>query len=109
MVINKILYPDKIEYRNEKGQLHNEDEPAIEFANGCKHWYINGKRHRIGGPASIYSYGAEEWYCHGKLHRLDGPAVIGDNTIGEWYYHGQHIDCTSQKEFERLIKLLAFL
>ena len=26
------------------GRLHREDGPAIEYANGSKHWYLNGKR-----------------------------------------------------------------
>ncbi len=35
----EVLY----EYRNANGQLHREDDPAIEFTNGNKEWYINGK------------------------------------------------------------------
>ena len=31
--------------------LHREDGPAIEYANGNKHWYLNGKLHREDGPA----------------------------------------------------------
>ena len=42
-----------------------------------------------------------------KLHRVDGPALIYNN-IKNWYYRGQLIDCFSQEEFERLIKLKAF-
>jgi hypothetical protein len=28
------------------GQLHCEDGPAIEYADGGKEWYLKGKRHR---------------------------------------------------------------
>ena len=40
-------------------------------------------------------------------HRLDGPAR--EWPAGkEWYIHGERIFCSSQKEFERLLKLKAF-
>ena len=29
-------------YYNENNQLHREDGPAIEYADGDKYWYING-------------------------------------------------------------------
>ena len=40
--------PEKDEYgdlcwRNEKGEIHREDGPAIEYANGYKSWWVNGK------------------------------------------------------------------
>ena len=35
--------PERTECRNDKGQLHRLDGPAIERANGNKAWYINGK------------------------------------------------------------------
>ena len=31
----------KKEYRNEKGELHRLDGPAVEFSNGNKWWYLN--------------------------------------------------------------------
>ena len=31
-------------WHNSKEQWHREDGPAIEYKNGTKHWYINGKR-----------------------------------------------------------------
>ena len=44
-----------------------------------------------------------------KLHRLDGPAVKWFDGTENWYIHGNNINCSSQKEFERLIKLLVFI
>lgn len=32
--------------RNYIHLLHREDGPAIEYPDGCKEWFINGKRHR---------------------------------------------------------------
>ena len=50
-------------YKNSAGQLHRVDDPAVEFANGDKCWYLNGQLHRIDGPAVEYANGAVEyWY-----------------------------------------------
>jgi len=43
---NKAYYSDR-----EMTTLHREDGPAIEHSDGCKWWYLNGKRHREDGPA----------------------------------------------------------
>ena len=32
-----------IRWHNERGQLHREDGPAVELANGYKAWYLNGQ------------------------------------------------------------------
>ena len=34
----------------------------IEFTNGTKYWYKEGKCHREDGPAIEYSNGYKEWY-----------------------------------------------
>ncbi len=41
------------EYRNERGELHREDGPAIEYTSGTKMWYQNGKLHREDGPNNL--------------------------------------------------------
>ena len=48
-----------------------------------------------------------------QLHCLDGPAKVGLALPGfetdvEWYWHGEKIECSSQEEFDRAIKLKAF-
>ena len=59
------VYSDETEwYYN--GQLHRDDGPAIECADGTKFWYINGKRHRDDGPAIECADGDKSWYLHGK-------------------------------------------
>jgi hypothetical protein len=97
---------DKRWYLN--GQLHREDGPAIEHINGDKFWYLNGKRHREDGPACEYAYGDKEWYLNDKLHREDGPAYKGASGYREWHYYGKKLNCKTNKEFLRLIKLKAF-
>jgi len=79
--------------------IHREDGPAIEYYNGSKEWYINGKPHREDGPAKEYSNGSKEWYINGKLHREGGPARIYNTSswngsptgkIEGWYIDGKH-------------------
>ena len=53
-------------WRNEAGQLHREDGPAVEWANGTKHWYLNGLRHREDGPAIEWADGTKFWYLNDK-------------------------------------------
>jgi hypothetical protein len=74
-------------YLNHK--LHREDGPAIEWANGSKSWWINGKLHREGGAAVEYSNGTKEWFFNGFRHRLDGPAVEQSNCHKEWWIDGE--------------------
>ena len=35
-----------IEFKNKDGKYHRIDGPAVEYTNGDKKWYINGKLHR---------------------------------------------------------------
>ena len=43
----------------------------------------------------------------GRRHKEDGPALITDGKKS-WYYHGKSMMCSSQEEFEKLLKLKAF-
>ena len=70
---------------NEEREYHREDGPAIEYVNGNKYWYINGKRHREDGPAVKYEDGSKAWYLNGKLHREDGPALERANGRKEYW------------------------
>jgi hypothetical protein len=55
----------------------------------------------------IDMYGIKRWYKDNKLHREDGPA-IENNGINYWYYNGTLVKCSSQKDFERLLRLKLF-
>ena len=63
-----ILENGTIEYRNDKGQLHREDGPAVEWVDGGKVWFLNGKRHREGGPAVEFAGGYKAWFLNGVNH-----------------------------------------
>ncbi len=95
------------------GVLHREDGPAIEESNGDKAWWFHGKLHREDGPAVQLAGGTKAWYLNGKLHREDGPAVEGSNSFyagsfTSWWYNDIKIDCKTQEEFLKLIKLKSF-
>jgi hypothetical protein len=95
------------EYRDENGQWHREDGPAYEDASG-KFWYWHGKFHRQDGPAIEDADGGKFWYWHGQFHREDGPAWEYADGTKEWYWYDQKIDCQSNQEFLRIVKLKAF-
>jgi hypothetical protein len=46
--------------------LHREDGPAVEWWDGSKSWWLNGKRHREDGPAVEYANGDKSWYLDGE-------------------------------------------
>jgi hypothetical protein len=45
---------------------HREDGPAVEYSNGDKSWWYNGKRHREDGPATQWLSGQCWWYLNGE-------------------------------------------
>ena len=65
--------------------LHRTDGPAVEYTDGAKSWYVNGRRHRTDGPAVEYADGTKFWYVDGKHHRLDGPAIEWADGDNSWY------------------------
>jgi hypothetical protein len=56
-------------YFKDKGMVirHRNDGPAVDWSNGAKAWYVDGKRHRLDGPAVEYADGAKSWYVNGVL------------------------------------------
>jgi hypothetical protein len=70
------------------GELHREDGPAVEWADGDKMWCLNGLLHRLDGPAVEYANGYKSWYLDGLRHRVDGPAVERADGYKSWYLNG---------------------
>ena len=102
-----IEYSDGSKYYYLNDKLHRKDGPAIED-NCTQEWYLNGKLHREDGPAIEWSDGDKFWSLNGKLHREDGPAAEYANGDKFWYLNGKRIDCSTQEQFKRLLKLKAF-
>jgi hypothetical protein len=63
-------------WRNSKGERHRTDGPAVEYNNGYKVWWVDGKLHRTDGPAVENSDGNKAWYMNGKY--------LGKNDTGFW-------------------------
>ena len=49
------------------GQLHRENGPAVELADGTKMWYHRGRLHRRGGPAVLRLGGSCEYWQNGRM------------------------------------------
>lgn len=80
----------------------------VVFESGEQSWRLDGKLHRLDGPASIHPNGFKMWCRNGLLHRTDGPAIEWPGGTVEWFLEDKQINCKTQEEFERLMKLKAF-
>lgn len=81
-----------IVYRDENGELHREDGPAVIGVGGHEAWMRHGYRHREDGPAIVDPReGYREWWVDGELHREDGPAIEYDDGYKEYWHHGVEI------------------
>ena len=87
--------------------LHREVGPAVEWADGTKHWCINGILHREDGPAVDCPKGVNSrymaWFVNGKKHREDGPAVEWDDGTKHWYINGVKL---TKQEFNDRTKVV---
>ena len=83
------FYTGKTEWKNQTGNLDRKNGPAIEWSNGDKEWWVDGKRHREDGPAIVLSNGSKSWYINGKLHRENGPAIEYRTGSKEWRINGK--------------------
>ena len=93
-------------YYNDLNQLHREDGPACEWANGTKWWYLNGHRHREDGPAIESADGTKYWFLNGQRHREDGPAIEFVNGKKEYWLLG--IQYKTKKDYLQRLKLKGF-
>lgn len=88
-VICVITYPDLIITDYDDGSR------KYVYSNGDNYWT----------KTITYPDGSVDYY----KHNLDGPAVeLTENNIKEWYCNGIKMPCSSQEEFEMLLKLKAF-
>ena len=77
----------------------------IEVDSSGNRFYRNAasQPHRIGGPAIEFTDGSKFWYQNGKLHRIDGAAVEWAGGSKEWYINGEEL---TEAEFNQRVKLL---
>jgi hypothetical protein len=65
-MIKKKVLSNRVEYRNDKNELHREDGPAVEYYGGKKLWYINGVYYSEKDPSESF----EDDILKIKLERL---------------------------------------
>ena len=53
-------------YKHNTDILHRLDGPAVEYGDGDKFYYVEGKRHRLDGPAIEHTNGDKYYYVEGK-------------------------------------------
>ena len=103
--MKRVYNNGDVTYRNSNGELHRTDDPAIEYANGDRQWYINGYRvaRMFGGHVVIFTKGelitlmkqsiidnrVEYRNSNGQLHRIDATACEWDDGAKWWYNNGQ--------------------
>ena len=101
-IIQKLVDPNSTCIVNRKGDKcwydANGELQRVEYDNGDKRWFKNGKRHRLDGPACEFINGHKAWYVDGKLHRLDGPAYEFNSKCGQWFVDGKQIPVNSKEE-----------
>ena len=90
------VYANGTKHWHLNGKRHREDGPALEFASGHKEWFLNDQRHREDGPAIEYANGNKFWFLNDQRHREDGPAIELASGDKEWYLNGKEI---SEQEF----------
>ena len=69
-------------HRNDKGQLHRLDGPAMETHDGTKRWYMNDMRHRGDGPAVEFLSGQVEWWYE-NIYFKSPQDIIKANILTE--------------------------
>lgn len=65
------------------------EDGLVEFTDGSKEYYQNGRVHRDDGPAIEWNFGEKQWWKNGKLHRIDGPAVEWPHGHIEWWVNNR--------------------
>ena len=80
MVIKELNEFGDTFYHNERGDLHREDGPAIEYTDGSKEWCINNLFHRIDGPAVewVGICKLKQYFLMDKLYSYEDWLVIKD-------------------------------
>ncbi len=82
MKVTKTAFPNgDIFYKNERGEFHHEDGPAVIYTNGYQAWFINGKLHCEDEPAVIYPDGSKVYYLHGYHYYYEEWLELIPNPI----------------------------
>ena len=64
-MITKTIENNHIVYRNDKGQYHNINAPALIWNDGSEWYYENGQLHNLHGPAIVDKFGNKGYFING--------------------------------------------
>ena len=81
----------------------------VNYLDGSKSWFLDGKRHRLDGPAVETESGTKYWYFNNKCHRLDGPAIEYPNGLKLWFFNDKKITELECKLLHDVMKLKGLL
>lgn len=88
--------------------MDDNDEPVMQenWEGNAKEWRrpSDNKLHRIGAPAVEWNDGSKVWYQNGKLHREDGPAYVDKDGGVEYHLFGESV---TPQEFREKCRELA--
>ena len=100
-------------WRNEKGQKHREDGPAVEYADGGKDWHLNDIQYTEQEflikmrKVTVTVHGDKIWHNEkGQFHREDGPAIELVNGAKHWYLNGKEY---TELEFNKIMNPTKFV
>ena len=78
-----------------KNGRHNYQEIVHEQSWGTRYWILS---YTTNDPMDRHEF----------FHREDGPAIENKDGSRFWWYEGEYVECSSQQEFEKMLKLKAF-
>ena len=97
---------EDLTYRLLTGEIIKNHRGIFYFSQPGNWMHSNGypiaeKLHRKDGPAIEYANGTKCWYSNGKLHREDDPAVEGPDGTKYWWLNGYRL---TEEEFNQQMK-----
>ena len=78
------LFGDKV-WRLPNGELHRENGPAVEYANGDKYWFLNDRLYKIQGNNKIIKRG-KNFNCKTCISEIVCDYDCQRNIIWKEYY-----------------------
>ena len=103
------LYSLDNKFIKEASKVPDNFTGIIEYSDGSKEWFVDGKRHRLDGPAVEYPDGSKYWYVDGKQHRLDGPASEYYDRSKSWWVDDKQVTELQCKLLCDMMKLKGLL
>lgn len=93
-------------WKNELGQIHREDGPAIEWWDGDKWWGVNGRLHRIEGPACKRVREDDKWWVNDEEITCLVRELLSNSPFGEDIHLGILAEYFAERGDFRLLDIV---